>query len=704
MEAVLAVGAVVLLVSTATIAGLSPLDDERRAENAANVTLAQDDGVLVRHSDPAAVEAGAADLNNVSVRLARSLGVRLNTSAAAVRDEEFAAAAAELGPGYEADAERLAAIAAATDDPDAERLAAAFRTAGDRQRRSVAQAERFRELYTEYQQARAAGDEAEARALAGRLTEQASELNQTAEGLREAYDELEAVNETRADRAQRLINQSVERVQRIAANTRTSTYRTTRLTARAVEATGSPARPLAVVGRLRTTDGTPLTDRTVVAGPPSHRTVARTNATGGFRLEHSPTTLDRGSASLSLSFEPSGTTGNLGSTTSVPVTVDAAPVTVDVAAAPATVNAAAPGRITGSVRADGPDPGVVGVPVEVRVDGRRVATARTDATGQFESKLAVDRSIPAGRTELTVVAGRAGSAVEPTRVSRPARVTPVDTALSATAERVASGTVRVTGRLQTVAGAPLGGQSVTVSAGEAPFGLLTVDDDGRFAGNLSLTAEQVDGAGRPGSVSVVVRFTGASTHLAGSQVTETVAFPSVGGPFGLGVPAWQWVGALAAVAVLAGATAVALRLSGAGDADESLSPGPDDGPPATRSAESGEPEPESESDPTATLAAATAAVGESTRRAADLGYVAVRARLVSDLALEADGRALTHWEFYRACRDRELDDETLARFRRLTELYERAVYTDQSVDAATVRTTLAAFDPDDASSARISDR
>jgi len=680
VEAALAVGAAALLVGTAAIGGISPLASEPGAT--ANVT----DGGVVRHENPERVEAAATDLDGASRRLARSLGLRLNASAAALGDEEFDAAAARLGDDYRADAARLAALAEATEDADDDEIAAAFRAAGERQRAAVDDAERFRELYTDYQQARAAGNDTRARELAGQLTTQAEELNRTAAALRESYGALEPVNESRADRAQRQINQSIARVERLAGNARESTYTETRLTARAVDATGSPTDPLAVTGRLTTANGTALANRTVVVGPGADPATVETNATGGFTASYRPTALDRGPRSLPVAFRPAGTGGYLGSEAAVDVTVAAVPATLTLDRVPATANASAPGVVAGRVTVDGA--AAAGVPVAVRLGDRELATARTDAEGRFEARVAPPLAVPAGRTPLTVVAGSATGPVARDSAERSLRITPVEPRLTLSASRADERTLDVGGRLRTAAD-PVAGRSVLVRADGEPLGLLVTDDEGRFAGELALPsapASRWSGA----TVTVTARFAPDATHLAAAGGETTVRFDSGAARAVDALPRTPLV-ALGAAAVLLAGAALAVRRTRSDEDDEPTATA-DEAPTAT------EP-PSDDGPPTAeTLARATGLAGDAPRRAAALGYAAVRARLAAEGGV-ADGRALTHWEFYRACED-GLDDETRDRFRRLTELYERATYTDRPLDAEGVRAALAAFED---GAARISD-
>jgi len=78
------------------------------------------------------------------------------------------------------------------------------------------------------------------------------------------------------------------------------------------------------------------------------------------------------------------------------------------------------------------------------------------------------------------------------------------------------------------------------------------------------------------------------------------------------------------------------------------------------------------------LESAQQVVTDTPREATRLAYLAVRTELARDLDLTGHD-SLTHWEFYETYQSRGVerrpDHDT--NFEQLTELYERAIYTDQ---------------------------
>ncbi|WP_248897144.1 DUF4129 domain-containing protein [Haloplanus halobius] len=670
------VSAAVLLVAAASVAGISPLQSTSDAtpSGAANVTAVPDDGnrsdPVVRHRDPDTIERSTVALDRTGLELARSLGVRLNVSASELREEDFTTAESQLGSDYQTDVIRLTEIAEATENTSDDEIAAAYREAGTEQRETIRNAEEFQELYTEYQQARASQNETRAREAARRLSAEFEEINASADELREAYGNLERVNESQAELAQRQINQSLDRASRITQTARTSSYTETTLTVTAVRPHGSPTRPFILCGELRSADGEQLANRTVVIGSEAHNTTVQTDRNGQFTLRHRPTVLKQGPQTVQVRYVPNATAGYLGETATTNVSVVQRASTVRLRTTPETVANGTMERALGRVLVDAR--GVEGVPVALRIGETQVATGRTNASGGFNLTASPPLSVPAGETDATVVVTTTDQAVARSQRTERITVGDIPTTLTLSAERTDSRTMRLTGTLRRESGEPLAGRTVTVSTGDRTLGWFRTDDNGRFAGNLTLVADQpgIDSA----DVAVTAAFDGASTHLSTARTTAAVTLPSFAPPgvFGYGVPARAWGLLAGAVALLGGAVVLTRRRTASDTAPAADPARAEVDSSAPRSAQSAPP------DPLSMLESARAAVADAPRDATRLGYIAVRNELAGDMGLD-DHASMTYWEFHAACRE-QADDrsaERFARFQELTELYEQAAYTDR---------------------------
>lgn len=675
--------AALLLVAAASVTGISPLQSTADTESSepANVTESQRNGngsePVVRHRDPGTIEQSTVALDRTGLELAQSLGVRLNVSASELRDEDFTAAEAQLGSEYQNDVIRLTEIAEATENTSDDEIAAAYRRAGTEQREAVRDAEEFQNLYTEYQQARASQNETQAREAAQRLAAKFEEINSSATELQEVYSELEQVNESQAQRAQQRINQSLDRASRITQTTRESTYIETTLTAETVRRYGSPTRPFILRGQLQTVDGEPLANRTIMLGSAAYNTTVQTDRTGEFTLRHRATILKEGEQSVQLRYIPNATAGYLGATAAANVSVVQRDSTVELQRIPESVTNGTSAHVTGRVLVD--TEGVEGVPVRLQIGNKQVATGRTDARGRFNLTADPTLSIPAGATTASVAVITTDQGVAQSQQTESISVAEVPTTLSLSVDRVQSRTVGFSGTLRRESGDPLTSRTVTISAGGQRLGWFQTNENGRFAGNLTLLENQpgIDGA----DVTLTATFDGGTTHLAPAQTTGSVTLPSSAPPgvFGYGLSAQAWSLLAGAVVLLGGAVILTRRRSEV-DSSETES--------STRHARADPDPPEPHSphsphhNPPEMLEAAQRIVTDTPREATRLAYLAVRAEVAQEATLN-DHDSLTHWEFYDACQTQgvEWPPDHDTKFKQLTELYERAIYTDQPLTA-----------------------
>jgi hypothetical protein len=215
---------------------------------------------------------------------------------------------------------------------------------------------------------------------------------------------------------------------------------------------------------------------------------------------------------------------------------------------------------------------------------------------------------------------------------------------------------------------------VSISAGGQPLGWFQTDENGRFAGNLTLLENQpgVDGA----DLTLTATFDGGTTHLAPAQTTGAVRLPSFAPPgmFGYGLSAQAWSLLAGVVALLGGAVILTRRHSRSDSSADESSAQHERAEPDPRKPPSQSPQ----QDPLTMLESAQQVVTDTPREATRLAYLAVRTELARDLDLKSHD-SLTHWEFYETYQSRgvERPPDHDRNFEQLTELYEQAIYTDQ---------------------------
>jgi hypothetical protein len=375
--------------------------------------------------------------------------------------------------------------------------------------------------------------------------------------------------------------------------------------------------------------------------------------------------------------------------------------------------------VNGSVAAGGV--GVPSVPVVASVGGVSVASGRTGPNGSFGvagrlpanvsngSQSVRVRVVPANATRNGSGSGSLGGgvfgagsaasgalapandsdarlAVASASASTDLTVATTPTRTSITATRTVNGTAFVAGTLQTRGGAPLPNQTVALRIGGRTVGRAVTNETGGFATAVGIP----DSVGNDSSVSVAAVHSSEEGNLGPSSAQGTLTVGSPGGPVSGRLLRFGALGLLT-VAVLGG---VGWWARSSADIPADFDAFEDDDAAVDEESESVEGAGNDEAvgefsdvrDRAATLLdAANGALDAGDHdEAVVAAYGAVRRELAGDGIADPE-RPRTHWEFFAACREAGVADETLRRLEDLTETYERAAFADGSVSAADAR-------------------
>lgn len=642
----------------------------------------------VRYVDPADLSTTpprSTSLERAGIQIAESLGLRLEVSASEAAEQDYDAAASQLGPAYQSDVVKLTDIAEATENASDEELAAALASAGTNQREAIGTAEEFQTLYTEYQDARASQNTTRARQLAQELAATTDELNQTSGNLTDAYTELAALNESQADRAQRRIEQTLTQAEQLSTNAQESTYIETNVVVTSVSPTASPHRPFVISGQLTDSDGTALANRTIELTTPRRTVRTQTDSTGTFRLTHTPIQLPAGEPSVSVRYTPVETSGYLGSEATASPTVVARNATIAIDSTPRTLSGSSSGTVSGTALVDGEAVG--DVPVRVRLGSTTVAQTTTDQTGAFNLSVSPPITTEAGEKLLTVEAGRTGQAVGYTQQQRSVTVAPIETTLEMDVTRSNTTTVAIDGQLTRSDGEPAGRQLLPVSVGGRSVGYLQTDSRGRFTSTFTLTEDHPAIDGTEQTVDVTTQFANTTTHLAPAEATSTVTFFPTQGAFGFGIPVLGWVLGAAGLVGMVGGSIVLWRYQSASSAGSETAPSSGSTPDSPPAADAATPE----ASPATLFERAEATVDSTPAQALQMGYLATRRALVTELSDSTThlNPSATHGEVYRAVAASEgVDAELTTAVASLTNVYERCMYTTAEPTTEDVRSAL----------------
>lgn len=455
--------------------------------------------------------------------------------------------------------------------------------------------------------------------------------------------------------------------------------------------TTSTADPLVVEGRLTANDAG-VANATVELVLGGETATTRTDADGRFEVVHRPRTASPAVDRATVRYVPENVSVTAASERSVPVTVTRAETNATVTAEPDTVAYNDTLRVFGDVTA-----GTVGVDnatLVVRAGGRVVARNETGPNGTYAVGRSLPSRVPAGNQTVTVAVRTGDRPVSNTTANTTVTVVERTPRLSITAAQADGRTLDVAGNV-TTAEASVDRHRVTVLVGGTRVGSARTGPDGSFETAVTVPSELVEQGLRtrttPVDVTVVSPERG---NLARTERATTVAVTT-------GNTALLVAGAMVAVLLVGGLARAVRRLRGTGAGTGTAAGGrqeadDDDGARAADDDSSGGDGSTGHPASATLVSAAGDLPGTDPEQAVRVGYAALR-RHLEEREVDAAGDR-THWEFYRDCRDADLDEETLGALRDATEQYERAVYAADSLSSSAARETLAGIaalvDPD----------
>lgn len=584
--------------------------------------------------------------------LAERLAERLGESSVEISQGQYEQGQSVLGDEYDSILEQYVDVAGgAGDNPDAE----SFEQARESQRQYSQLLQEYNETYQAYQEARAAGNATRARELARELNRLATQIEEAGGNVTRSYTRVENTTGADLSNASQAIENTTQGVSEQQETVVSETFVETTLTARADAETVEFDSPARITGRIVLENGTALANETATLRiGPQTRTV-ETDGVGSFALDYQPVRISANADNLSVRYLPADGSVYLGSNATLALGVEQA--TGDLTLTVENEISTFGDRVVVDGRATVNGTPVPHARVRVSVGDVSLGTVKTGTDGRYSVAAALPATVPTGdaTVEAQIVPG--DRAVRSDSVSGGLRIERTSTALSVNANETAEG-IRATGTLRTADGRPLAGRTVELRVNGTTVATVDTGSDGGFARSVSL------GEGHSGTVTVAAVFDQPQGNLESStaeqQVDLEVETPAEGfSPVSIELLAGG------GVAVLSIGVIVWLFRR-----------------------ESGEPEPTTAAEPPTTTdsttgtdharellerAGARASAGDT-----DDAVLALYAAVRRSLAAEPQQ---THWEFYAEAVDR-LDSEAAGTLERLTEAYERALYSPSGVDAA----------------------
>lgn len=654
-----------------------------------------------RHEDPDQIDQNG-DLADVRRWLAGRMAIQLERCAVEIgRDTTDVCEFRDQYPDW---LSKYVDMAEETGTDEDDRQAETFEEAAEETQSLANQTDEFQETRREYEAAREAGNQTEARRLARELIRLGNDINRTASGLDSAYQSFERESGVDLSEGRESVNRTATNATEVVRTVESELFVATNLSAELSSREISFIESATVLGRLVTENGSPVANRTIVLRIGERSVTTVTSETGAFSVEYRPVALPLDTDALDVRYLPRNESVYLGSGSSVPVSVSQVEPSVETSVEPTTVRYGDELRVTGRVSVG--DIGTEGLPVVVSVDGRQVGRVQTDSSGRFSLTAAISAADGPGEVAVRALQPLSGRAVARGSADATLSVRSTDSVLVLDAAAEGPAEANVSGVLLTADGDPVPNQPVTLRVNGTTVETVRTGPDGRFRASVAMPSSALE-PGRETAVTIAGVYDASDTNLRRSAADTVVQLPP--GPESPGLIA-RWVrelfGDLSAtlvsiaqtlglwLVVLSGLGVVVLGyllwrfelISGvfAGEPDE---------PPGSEGVETGGPEPVGEPAlVTQPLERARERLSSSADEAVMVAYGAVRAAL-SDSVRAAHRDADTHWEFLAACRQDGLDQSAIDSLVRLTEAYERAAYAPVSVDRTNAESVLDAAEP-----------
>lgn len=471
---------------------------------AENVTLHE-------HPDDAV---GDGDTDAIAAWLGDSLGQQLGDGTVSVSEGQYNAAREIFGDEYDDQLSAYAELAEETDREQDQESADRMADARDELDAFINNSEEFDSTYEQYEAARNAGDDAEARAYARELIDLHDELLEQYTSLRAIFEDLEEIAELDFIDAIDGLEAFMTERETTRTSVETAEFDETAIEIDDIDERGSPSDPISVAGTIVDADGEPLSNGTakLTVGPESSN--ASVEANGSFTVSHAPVTAPVNLSEATLQYVPPPDSIYLGSTENVTVDLSAEEPTIEITESTERAQYYDTVGVTGRIGI-GDEPVEHGY-VETALGSASVQTTMSDADGQFATEHILSSTPAAGEHSITVTVGEAGTVLSPVSYEVPLTIEERETALDFDVSEEADG-FNVSGTFTTANPTPVAEEEVQILVDDRVVETVTTDADGAFS--TGIPASDLP-AGE--SVTIGVRYDGTGTNLGESEATTTV--------------------------------------------------------------------------------------------------------------------------------------------------------------------------------------
>jgi len=597
------------------------------------------------------------DTDAVRSYLAKKLADRLGESSTKISQGQYEQGESLLGDEYDALLDKYVDVEGESGDGSG---SDSFEQASENQQEYSNAVQEYNETYQEYTEAKEDGDEARARELARKLNRLEDRVTESNRNVTRSYTELENATGSDLSEARSTISNTTRQVQEQQDEVVSETFVRTNLSVRSNVSTFSFENPATFTGQLTRENGTPVQNETVRIRLGGIARSVKTDGEGRFSLTYRPVRLSRATESISVVYEPADRSVYLGSNASL--SLDVTPVTADLTVSTDVRTATFGDGVSISGRASANGTPVPGARVRVTLGGEPVGTAVTGPNGTYQLTVSLPKSVPAGEATIQSVIVPSDAAVRSNAAKAAIQVEETNVVLTVNVTQQSGSTVTLSGSLKTADGRAVAGESVELRLDGTTVATVTTRADGTFERSVSLEDSL------SGTVTVRAIYDQPSTNLA--KATAQTQFERTRGqddtPTDAGVPPLS-------PELLGGGGLLLLSLlligwlvrRGGEEPVPDQPPAPADSPAMTNT----------DVETSIVVQAASLLTAGDSEAAIRTLYAAVRNAIGGE-----DASSRTHWEFYTGVSE-SLDTEAAGTLERLTEAYERAVYSPESLDA-----------------------
>ncbi len=635
----------------------------------------------VPHQDPEEYD-DQTDAGDTESWLEGQLGDRLEDSSFAISEGQYDLAQDLLGEDYEEQFGQYVAVSGDTggtdSDEDDTTTADLLEETGQEQQRQAELLDEYNETLAEYEQAVQMGEEDQARDLARDLNELAEEIDSLSEQLDRYYDQITIETERDFTETRDSISETNAETQETQSTIRQTEFVQTNLHLEPESQSASFTDPVTVSGEIETADDSPLENEDVQFNIANTTVTTQTDDNGFIEFTYRPTMASVSAESIPIEYVPNTQSTYLGSETELNITVEQTEPQLTVADSSEEVAYGDEVGIDGELFADGSP--IDEIPLGITLGGE-VRQETVVENGSFSSSVTVPGDIEDGEQSLGAVFSVTDRALAPTEANTSVMVLETDTELSIdpTIEEADNGTeqLAISGSFETIEGDGIANESIALEIGGTSSETVMTETDGSFSAIIETPSDSGD------EIEIGASYDGAGSNFAPTTTEHTIVQASESSLLESNVVRWIAIGGVVGLLAVIG-IGIWFRQRET-DADQPSSDTPTD-------VSNAEPSTETEFPVESLLSAAGNQLSSGRPDiAVRNAYTAVRNTYEMETEQPDRNRSLTHWEFHDRYQSTATDGphngETL---RSLTEAYERAAFTSQSVSTPEAESALEA--------------